>query len=121
MSTRYISFISGIVIASLTWTFSLYLYSRLSQNTNTVNPTMIVLENSKLGKELEFYHNIYTNKDLRLHNNLIIHHTKENAIHKNTYNLKGNNFKNNDKMLQQLRSISVKSAVTLEQGIFKIY
>lgn len=118
MSTRYISFISGIIIASLTWTFSLYLYSRLSQN-NTVNPTMIVLENSKLGKEFEFYRKIYTNKDLRLHNNLIIHHNKENTIDKNIYNLKGNNFKNNDKMLQQLKSISMKSAVTLEQGILK--
>ncbi|XP_014239119.1 polypeptide N-acetylgalactosaminyltransferase 35A [Trichogramma pretiosum] len=32
ISTRYASFLFGIVIASLTWAFSLYLYSRLSRH-----------------------------------------------------------------------------------------
>ena len=117
MSTRYVSFISGIIIASLTWAFSLYLYSKLSQSTNTVNPTMLILENSKLGKESQFYRKTYNN--LKFHNNLIAHHDKQSMIDKNTYNLRRSNFKNSDKLLQQLQPVPVKSAVTLGQGMFR--
>ncbi|XP_076482440.1 polypeptide N-acetylgalactosaminyltransferase 35A isoform X2 [Bombus vancouverensis nearcticus] len=117
MSTRYISFISGIIIASLTWASSLYLYSRLSQNTNTANPTMLVLENSKLGKDSQFYHKTYSNQHLKFHNNLIAHHDKQSMIDKGTYNLRRNAFKNSDKLLQQLQPVPVKPAVTLGQGL----
>ncbi|XP_050575645.1 polypeptide N-acetylgalactosaminyltransferase 35A [Bombus affinis] len=117
MSTRYVSFISGIIIASLTWASSLYLYSRLSQNTNTANPTMLVLENSKLGKDSQFYHKTYSNQHLKFHNNLIAHHDKQSMIDKGTYNLRRNAYKNSDKLLQQLQPVPVKPAVTLGQGL----
>lgn len=119
MSTRYVSFIFGIIIASLTWASSLYLYSRLSQNTNTANPTMLVLENSKLGKDSQFYHKTYSNQHLKFHNNLIAHHDKQSMIDKDTYNLRRNAYKNSDKLLQQLQPVPVKPAVTLGQGIFR--
>ncbi|XP_076748570.1 polypeptide N-acetylgalactosaminyltransferase 35A [Xylocopa sonorina] len=117
MSTRYISFISGIVIASLTWAFSLCLYSRLSQNTNTVNPTTFVLENSKFRKLSGFNGKTYNDQELKLHNNLIVDNGKESVIDRNIYNLKGNNFKYSDKLLQQLQPVPVKPAVTLGQGL----
>ncbi|KAF7988168.1 hypothetical protein HCN44_007662 [Aphidius gifuensis] len=46
-STRYVSFISGIIIASITWSFSIYLYSKLSQNPNNVSPTMFLSQSPK--------------------------------------------------------------------------
>lgn len=79
---------------------------------------MLVLENSKLGKESQFYRKTYNNQDLKFHNNLIAHHDKRSMIDKNTYNLRKNNFKNSDKLLQQLQPVPVKSAVTLGQGMF---
>lgn len=46
-STRYVSFISGVIIASITWSFSIYLYSKLSQNPNNVSPTMFLSQSPK--------------------------------------------------------------------------
>nr|XP_012148376.1 PREDICTED: polypeptide N-acetylgalactosaminyltransferase 35A [Megachile rotundata] len=117
MSTRYVSFLSGMIIASLTWAFSLYLYSRLSQNTDTVNPTMLISGNGKLPNESAYNYKKYNEQSSKLHNNLIIHHDKDSMMGKDTYNLKGNNFKNSDKLLQQLQPMPIKSAVTLEQGL----
>ena len=62
ISTKYVSFLLGIIIASLTWAFSLYLYSRILQNldieSSTVNEahelTKSLYENSeKLIQELQ--------------------------------------------------------------------
>lgn len=117
MSTRYVSFISGMVIASLTWAFSLYLYSRLSQNTDAVNPTMLMSENIKSLDEFTYDSKKYNAKS---HNNLMTHRDKESSMDKGGYNLKGNNFKNSDKLLQQLQPVPIKSAVTLGQGILKM-
>ncbi|XP_034195831.2 polypeptide N-acetylgalactosaminyltransferase 35A [Osmia lignaria lignaria] len=115
MSTRYVSFISGMVIASLTWAFSLYLYSRLSQNTDAVNPTMLISENTKLLDEFTYDRKKYNAKS---QNNLMVHRDKESWMDKGVYNLKGNNFKNSDKLLQQLQPVPIKSAVTLAgQGL----
>ncbi|XP_014473131.1 PREDICTED: polypeptide N-acetylgalactosaminyltransferase 35A-like isoform X2 [Dinoponera quadriceps] len=73
ISTRYVSFLSGIIIASLTWAFSLYLYSRLSQNTITVSPTMLVPGiSSQALKESLLKHGEYSEKDIMLRDNVII-------------------------------------------------
>lgn len=117
ISTRYVSFLSGIIIASLTWAFSLYLYSRLSQNTITANPTMLVPGiSSQTLKESLFRHGENNEKDIMLRNNVIIaRNEKQTMIGKNIYNLKGNkNYKNNNLLLHQLQPVPVKPAVTLE-------
>lgn len=118
MSTRYISFISGIVIASLTWAISLYLYSKLSQNANTINPTMLTPDRSKLSKQSTFDHGVYNDHELGLRDNRVFHRDKETMVDKGTYNLKGRNFKNSEKLLQQLMPVPVKPTVTLGQGTF---
>lgn len=111
ISTRYISFLSGIVIASLTWAFSLYLYSRLSQNAITVTPTILVPSIFNRGESID--------KELMLRDNIIVaRNEKQILVGKEAYNLKGNkNLGNNDLLLQQLQPVPVKSAVTLNQGI----
>lgn len=119
ISTRYVSFLSGIIIASLTWAFSLYLYSRLSQNTITASPTMLVPGiSSQALKESLFRHGKINEKDIMLRDNVIIPRSeKQTMIGKKTYSLKGNkNYKNNDLFLQQLQPVPVKPAVTLDQG-----
>ncbi|XP_076621712.1 polypeptide N-acetylgalactosaminyltransferase 35A isoform X2 [Colletes latitarsis] len=117
MSTRYVSFISGIIIASITWAFSLYLYSKLSQNADIVNPTMVMSESSKLLKESTFDHKAFNDRELRLRDNLIYHHDKEMLVDKGAYNLKGPNFKNSNKLLQQLQPVPVKPSVTIGQDL----
>ncbi|XP_043255838.1 polypeptide N-acetylgalactosaminyltransferase 35A-like isoform X1 [Colletes gigas] len=117
MSTKYVSFISGIVIASITWAFSLYLYSKLSQNADIVNPTMVMPETSKLLKESTFNHKAFNDRELRLRDNLIYHHDKEMLVDKGSYNLKGPNFKNSNKLLQQLQPVPVKPSVTIGQDL----
>ncbi|XP_076663956.1 polypeptide N-acetylgalactosaminyltransferase 35A [Andrena cerasifolii] len=117
MSTRYISFISGIVIASLTWAISLYLYSKLSQNANTANPTMLTPERSKLLRQYTFDHDVYSDRELGLRDNRVFHPDKETLDDKGTYNLKGRNFKNSEKLLQQLMPVPVKPTVTLGQDL----
>jgi len=111
ISTRYVSFLSGIIIASLTWAFSLYLYSRLSQNVITTSPTILIPIVSKHGESID--------KDIMLHDNVIIaRNEKQILAGKEAYNLKSNkNFRKNDLILQQLQVVPVKPAVTLEQGI----
>lgn len=121
MSTRYLSFISGIVIASLTWAFSLYLYSRLSQNADVVNPTMLTSDSSKLLKESVFPYKTFNDRELGLRDNRVLHSDKETASNKGAYNLKGTYFKNSDKLVQQLQPVPVKPAVTLGQGMFILY
>lgn len=119
ISTRYISFLSGIVIASLTWAFSLYLYSRLSQNTITANPTMLAPGVSIPFKEAlqHKYEENKNDKEIRLRDNVIVdHNEKQVVVDKKAYNLKGNkDHRNNDLLLQQ--PVPVKPAVTLGQGI----
>lgn len=111
ISTRYISFLSGIVIASLTWAFSLYLYSRLSQNAITASPTILVPSISNHGESID--------KELMLRDNIIIpRNEKQILAGKEVYNLKGyKNLKDNDLLLQQLQPVPVKPAVILDQGI----
>ncbi|XP_026674683.1 polypeptide N-acetylgalactosaminyltransferase 35A-like isoform X2 [Ceratina calcarata] len=117
MSPRQSWFLSGIVMASVTWAFSLYLYSKLSQNNNTANPTTIVLDSSKFGKLSALDPKIYNDVQHNLQNNLIAHRDKETAIGKSIYNLKGNSYRNSDKLLRQLQPVPVKPAVTLGQGL----
>lgn len=117
ISTRYVSFLSGIIIASLTWAFSLYLYSRLSQNTITASPTMLVPGiSSQALKESLFKHGEYSEKDIMLRDNVIIpRNEKQTMIGKKTYNLKDNKDYKNDNLL--LQPVPVKPAVTLDQGV----
>ncbi|XP_076646415.1 polypeptide N-acetylgalactosaminyltransferase 35A [Halictus rubicundus] len=117
MSTRYFSFLSGVIIASLTWTFSLYLYSRLSQNNDIINPTILVSESSKSLKESSFDHKVYNDRELRLHDNLIFHDEKEALVQKGSYKLKRSSYKNSKNLIEQLESVPVKPAVTLRQGL----
>lgn len=111
MSTRYVSFLSGIVIASLTWAFSLYLYSRLSQNVITASPTILVPGGSNRGESID--------KEIMLRDNVVVaRHEKQILVGKEAYNLKGNkNLRNSNMLLQQLQPVPVKPAVTLDQGI----
>lgn len=111
MSTRYVSFLSGIVIASLTWAFSLYLYSRLSQNAIAATPTMLVSGFSNRGESID--------KEIMLRDNVIVaRNEKHMLVGKEAYNLKGDkNVRNNNLLLQQLQPVPVKPAVTLDQGI----
>lgn len=114
ISTRYLSFLSGIVIASLTWAFSLYLYSRLSQNAITISPTMLAPGPSNHGENID--------KEIMLRDNVIIvHNEKQTLVGKEAYNLKVNkNIRNNDLILQQLQPVPVKPAITLDQGIISL-
>ncbi|XP_011647130.1 polypeptide N-acetylgalactosaminyltransferase 11-like, partial [Pogonomyrmex barbatus] len=108
ISTRYVSFLSGIVIASLTWAFSLYLYSRLTQNAITTSPTMLSLSN----------HRESIDKEMLRDNIIIARNEKQIIIGKNAYNLKSNkDSRNNNLLLQQLQPVPVKPAITLEQGL----
>ncbi|KYN22322.1 PREDICTED: polypeptide N-acetylgalactosaminyltransferase 35A-like [Trachymyrmex cornetzi] len=111
ISTRYISFLSGIIIASLTWGFSLYLYSRLSQNAITTSPTILIPIVSKHGESID--------KEIMLRDNVIIaRNEKQILAGKEAYNLKSNkNLRKNDLILQQLQAVPVKPAVTLDQGL----
>lgn len=119
ISTRYASFISGIAIASVTWAFSLYLYSRLSQNTNTANPTMYVSDSSKNLKE-----SIFDQRSINNHPAMLVDYLKNTVYRdqnnaKDAYNYKAEakyDFKNSNKLLQQLQPVPVKPAVTVGQG-----
>lgn len=106
------SFLLGIVIASLTWAFSLYLYSRLSQNNITANPTMLV-PGVSIHKEKEI------DKEIMLRDNIIAARNEKQILSdKKAYNLKVNkDDRSNNLLLKQLRPAPVKPAVTLDQGI----
>lgn len=116
ISTRYVSFLSGIVIASLTWAFSLYLYSRLSQNSIAASPTMLV-PGISIHREKEI------DKEIMLRDNIIVAHNEKQILSdKKSYNFKDNkDYRNNNLLLQQLRPVLVKPAVTLDKGINLYY
>ncbi|XP_046614349.1 polypeptide N-acetylgalactosaminyltransferase 35A-like isoform X1 [Neodiprion virginianus] len=121
ISTRYFSFISGIVITSVTWTFSLYLYSRLSQNANTASPTIYVPDFSQPLKE-----SVFDQRSNDQHEAIYIQNVKD-KIHrhqvsgKDPYNYKAHNdFQNSNKLLQQLQPVPVKPAVTVGGGLDEI-
>jgi len=101
------------VIASLTWAFSLYLYSRLSQNAITASPTILVPGGSNHGENID---------KIMLRDNVVLaRHEKQILVGKEAYNLKSNkNLKNNNLLLQQLQPAPVKPAVTLDQGIIHL-
>ncbi|XP_011306982.1 polypeptide N-acetylgalactosaminyltransferase 35A [Fopius arisanus] len=92
ISTRYASFISGIVIASLTWAFSLYLYSKLSQNPNNVNPTMLI---SYLNPQ----------EDSLLSERMLLNNAFDGGK------------KNSDKLIKQLQPVPVRPVKTLGDGL----
>ena len=115
ISTRYASFFYGIVIASITWAFSLYLYSRLTQNDNTVNPTMLVSDLPNALKESTFDQRL---KNKYENNNHIHKINKEITKGKEYYDfISKKEYKNSDRLLQQLKAVPVKPAVTVGQGI----
>jgi len=95
------------VIASLTWAFSLYLYSRLSQNTIITYPTVLAPGASTHDDN---------DKEIMLRNNVVPRNEKQILIDRKIYNLK-NNKDHDDLLLQQLQPIPVKPAIMLDQGI----
>ncbi|XP_012251847.2 polypeptide N-acetylgalactosaminyltransferase 35A isoform X2 [Athalia rosae] len=121
ISTRYASFLSGIVIASVTWAFSLYLYSRLSQNTNTANPTTYVSDFSRPLKESVFDQRSNIKHDSSIVRNFEDIFYKGESNGKDAYNFKSKKkyqgFENSNKLLQQLQPVPVKPAVTVGQGL----
>lgn len=106
------SFLLGIVIASLTWAFSLYLYSRLLQNNITASPTMLVPSIS-IHKENEI------DKEIMLRDNVFVARNEKQILSdKKAYNLKVNkDNRSNNLFLKQLQPVPVKPAVTSGQGI----
>ncbi|XP_034945059.1 polypeptide N-acetylgalactosaminyltransferase 35A [Chelonus insularis] len=91
--TRYASFISGIIVASITWAFSFYLYSKLTQNANMVNPTMLVSEYTiPLGES------VFKQK--------ILHDGEKYAMKVNSH-----------KLLQQLQPVPIKPAASIGDGL----
>ncbi|XP_072761861.1 polypeptide N-acetylgalactosaminyltransferase 35A [Anoplolepis gracilipes] len=112
ISTRYVSFLSGIVIASLTWAFSLYLYSRLSQNNVAASPTMLV-SGISIQREREI------DKEIMLRDNIIVPHNEKQILSdKKAYNLDSSkDYRNNNSLLQQLQPVPVKPAVTLDEDL----
>ena len=118
ISTKYASFFYGIVIASVTWAFSLYLYSRLSQNVDIANPTMFISDLPNPLKESTFDQRSRQRQD---HNNYVNKMNKELIGGKEQYDLKPKkDYKNSEKLLQQLKPVPVKPAVTIGQGEFWI-
>lgn len=99
ISTRYASFISGIIIASVTWAFSLYLYSKLTQNANVVNPTMLVSEYTIPLEESVF---------------------KQKIVHDNGEERIGGK-RNSAKLIKQLQPVPIKSAIGLEYGTIYLF
>ncbi|XP_043666480.1 polypeptide N-acetylgalactosaminyltransferase 35A-like isoform X5 [Vespula pensylvanica] len=89
MSTTYTAFITGVVIASLTWILSLYLYSTLSHN-----------EGNK---------NIYSSLPA---SNFLQVLTKAKAFDKGI-----NNYENSNKLLHHLQAVSLKPSITLGNGL----
>jgi H+/gluconate symporter-like permease len=115
ISTKYVSFFYGMVIASITWAFSLYLYSRLSQNVNNINPTMLISDLPKPLKEITFDQHLKQKSE----NNNYFHKTNNELSNvKEQYNfLSKRHHKNSEKLLQQLKPIPIKSMVTIGEGI----
>ncbi|KAL2749652.1 polypeptide N-acetylgalactosaminyltransferase 35A isoform X1 [Vespula maculifrons] len=89
MSTTYTAFITGVVIASLTWILSLYLYSTLSHN-----------EGNK---------NIYSSLPA---SNFLQVLTKTKTFDKGI-----NNYENSNKLLHHLQAVSLKPSITLDNGL----
>lgn len=114
LSIRYASFFYGIIIASVTWAFSLYLYLKLSQNDNIVNPTMLVSDLPDVFKESYFDQTYKQKLEYKNH----IHKSDKKLIdYKNHYDVKSRkDYKNSDKLLQQLQPIPLKPSVTIGQG-----
>ncbi|XP_046594682.1 polypeptide N-acetylgalactosaminyltransferase 35A isoform X1 [Neodiprion lecontei] len=121
ISTRYFSFISGIVITSVTWTFSLYLYSRLSQNANTASPTIYVPDFSQPLKESVFDQRSNDQPEAIYIQNVKDKIHRHQVSGKDPYNYKAHNdFQNSNKLLQQLQPVPVKPAVTVGGGLDEI-
>ncbi|XP_014204346.1 polypeptide N-acetylgalactosaminyltransferase 35A-like [Copidosoma floridanum] len=113
ISTRFASFFYGIVIASITWGFSLYLYSRLSRNDNAIiNPTMFESHEPDLFKESIFDR---PNKQ-RLESSNSIHNIYKDVMGNDLYDKKSK-YTNSEKLLQQLKPVPIKLAVTLGNGL----
>ncbi|XP_043498120.1 polypeptide N-acetylgalactosaminyltransferase 35A isoform X1 [Polistes fuscatus] len=89
MPTTYTAFLTGVVMASLTWILSLYLYSTLSHNEGNKN-----IESSL--PSFNFLQALTNTKNFS----------------------KGiNNYENSDKLLHHLQAVSLKPAVTLGDGL----
>nr|XP_050862768.1 polypeptide N-acetylgalactosaminyltransferase 35A-like isoform X3 [Vespula vulgaris] len=89
MSTTYTAFITGVVIASLTWILSLYLYSTLSHN-----------EGNK-----HIYSSLPASNFLQ-----VLTKTK-------TFDKGINNYENSNKLLHHLQAVSLKPSITLDNGL----
>lgn len=118
MSKRYTSFVLGVVITSITWIFSLYLYSKLSQNLNTTHPTMFTAEVPKNDDNLHKFKSNRVQDQVDQKNN-------DNFYNKNSYNYKGGRedkmYKNSEKLLKQLQPVPVIKSSTTGQGLFTFF
>ncbi|XP_011503505.1 PREDICTED: polypeptide N-acetylgalactosaminyltransferase 35A isoform X2 [Ceratosolen solmsi marchali] len=113
ISTKYLSFFYGMVIASITWIFSLYLYLRLSQNVN-INPTNLISDLSNPLKDITFDQNL---KQEHKNNNYIFKINNELSNNKEQYSFVLKRYKNSKKLLQQLNPFPIKPAINIGQGL----
>lgn len=121
MSTKkYSSFAFGVVVTSITWAFSLYLYSKLTLSPNTINPTMLEPDVMKPLEESVFDQKLNGVKEMMLHDNSVLKLSKNSAHDKNLYNVKGpkqkKSYVNSDTLMRHLQPVPVKSSVVLGDG-----
>ncbi|XP_058790277.1 polypeptide N-acetylgalactosaminyltransferase 35A-like isoform X2 [Phymastichus coffea] len=121
----FTSFFYGILIASVTWALSLYMYSRLSQNDNFANPTMLISDMPNSLKESTFdqrsrkwLDNSHYNSSLIWLKKSINKANKDAVLGKDQYDFKfKKEYINSEKLLHQLKPVPVKPSVTIGQGL----
>lgn len=115
ISTKFASFFYGIVIASVTWGFSLYLYSRLSRNdinTTTIFATDVPNFIKKSIFDRNFGLKLNTSNTIgKFYNDIV----RNDVFYSNS------KYKNSEKLLQQLKAVPVKSAIKLGNGILHFF
>lgn len=121
----FTSFFYGILIASVTWALSLYMYARLSQNDDLANPTMLISDLPNSLKDSTFDQQSrkwLENTHYNNHNNSLIwpqkyvnRMNKDTVLGKDQYDSKFK-YKNSDKLLEQLKPIPIKPSVIIGQG-----
>ena len=115
-STRYASFVLGIIISSVTWAFSLYLYSKLSQNVNTESSALIGTElgNSYAPRAID-------EQAIKLNKNGSHKFDEKAGSNWNSINPDNGSkfFKNSKKLVKQLQPVPIKPAITLDPGILQ--
>ncbi|XP_067005377.2 polypeptide N-acetylgalactosaminyltransferase 11 [Anabrus simplex] len=121
--TRYNSFIWGIIFASVTWTVSLYLYSRLSRESSPSKWGMLKGSTPAPVSGNHFRHPkqeplkapdlSYRDNNL-LDNDIVLPYETEG---KSAYYNKKKYFQNSDALIKQLQPVPVKSGKKLPDGL----